>query len=250
MRSLLAALLLLALPRALAAEEIVLGLSQDQVAITATFQGSEIIVFGAVARTEPVPPGTLDVIVAVSGPLLPTVVRTKARRFGIWVNIAASEIDAAPSFYAVATTGPLAEVLTATEDLRYTITLPRVIRSVDTGVDDRDAFNDALVRIRTEEGLYRTLEGAVDLEADTLFRTAIALPANLIEGNYTARIFLTREGRVIDSYTTVIGVQKVGLERWLYNLAHEQAAIYGALSLFIAIAAGWLASAAFAAFRR
>jgi hypothetical protein len=55
---------------------------------------------------------------------------------------------------------------------------------------------------------------------------------------------------VIDTYMTTIPVNKVGLERWLYNLAHEQAFIYGLLSLAIAIGAGWLASAVFTMLRR
>jgi hypothetical protein len=48
----------------------------------------------------------------------------------------------------------------------------------------------------------------------------------------------------------LIDVRKVGLERWLYNLSREQSLVYGLLSLAIAIAAGWLASAAFAMIRR
>ena len=45
----LLALLVLALPAA-AEEEVVLGLSSDRVAITATFDGDDILVFGAVKR--------------------------------------------------------------------------------------------------------------------------------------------------------------------------------------------------------
>ena len=36
-------------------EEVVLGLSQDRVAITANFDGSEILIFGAVKREAPIP---------------------------------------------------------------------------------------------------------------------------------------------------------------------------------------------------
>ena len=42
------AFLLLATP--VSAEEVVLGLSQDEVAITATFDGDDILIFGAVTR--------------------------------------------------------------------------------------------------------------------------------------------------------------------------------------------------------
>ena len=38
-------------------ESVVLGLSQDEIAITTSFDGSEILVFGAVKREVPVPDG-------------------------------------------------------------------------------------------------------------------------------------------------------------------------------------------------
>lgn len=246
------ALLLMALALPARGEEIVLGLSRDQVAITATFDGSDILIFGAVRREAPPPTGAgpLQVIVTVSGPLAPATVRRKERRAGIWVNTEAFEVDAAPSFYAVATTAPLDEVLTATEDLRHGITTPRAIRAVGNLIPGAGTYVSAMVRIREAQDLFRLQEGAVDLEEETLFRTSLALPANLIEGNYTTRIFLTRGGEVVDSYQSVIGVQKVGIERWLYNLAQERAPLYGLMSLALAILAGWAASVAFAGWRR
>ena len=229
-----------------------LGLSQDSVSITASFDGSDILIFGAVSRTapEPVDQGDLGVIIAVSGPDQSVSVFRKSRRFGIWVNTEEVEVDRAPSFYAVATSAPLADVLRDTEDLRNAITIPRAIRSVGADVSDSGAFTEALIRIRAKESLFQVNEGGVDLEQDTLFRTSFRLPANLIEGDYLARIFLTRGGRIIDEHSTVIPVQKVGLERWLYNLAHVQPFLYGLLSLVIAVAAGWAASAGAAALKR
>ncbi|EYD70675.1 TIGR02186 family protein [Limimaricola hongkongensis] len=246
------ALVLLALALPARAEEIVLGLSRDEVAITATFDGSDILIFGAVRREAPPPAeaGPLQVIVTVSGPHAPAIVRRKERRAGIWINTDAFEVDAAPSFYAVATTAPMNEVLSATEDLRHGVSTPRAIRAVGNLIPGAGTYVSALVRIREEAGVYRLQEGAVDLEQETLFRTALSLPANLVEGNYTTRILLTRGGAVVDSYETVIGVQKVGIERWLYNFAQERAALYGLMSLAIAIAAGWGASVAFAGWRR
>ena len=74
----------LALP--VQAEDVVLGLSKDRVAITATFDGSEILVFGAVKRETAIPETPLQVIVTIAGPYKPIVVRRKDKRFGIWVN--------------------------------------------------------------------------------------------------------------------------------------------------------------------
>ena len=242
-------LLLAALPGR--AEEIVLGLSKDEVAITATFDGSDILIFGAIKRDEPAPTESdLGVIVTVAGPYEAVTVRRKERRFGIWVNTESVDIDVAPSFYAVATNRPLEEILTDDEDVATRISTGRAIRSIGPSESGSDNFSDALIRIREESRLYQTLSDGVWVKDNTLFRTLISLPANLTEGDYVAEIYLTRDGEVIDLYTTEIPVKKVGLERWLYNLAHENAVLYGLMSLAIAIAAGWGASAVFSLFRR
>lgn len=244
--TLLTAFLLTLLPAR--AEEVVAGLSQNRVSITATFVGSEILIFGAVKRDTPPPTDEpLEVIVVVEGPSSPVTVRKKDKRFGIWVNTDAMELAAAPSFYAVATSAPLEDTISVLDDLRHLISVERSIRISDSpfNIDDPRNFTEALVRIREKSGLYKLLESTVSLQKETLFDTRIALPANLTEGAYRTRILLTRGGYVSSQYETVINVQKVGLERWIFNLAHEQPLVYGILSLVIAIAAGWGASAVF-----
>jgi len=248
MRFLLIAISLFALPAQAAEEEVVLGLSQDRVAITADFDGSEILIFGAVKRETPIPvTEPLEVIVTVSGPQQPVLVRRKERKFGIWINVDSVLVDSAPTFYAVATSAPFDQVITDTEDLRYRISIERAIRSVGAAMHIRGAqdFADAVVRVRESEELYSVRENTVAVDQQTLFRTAIDMPADLTEGDYTARIFLTRNGKVVSHYETNIDVRKVGLERFLYSMSREQPFWYGLMSLAIAIAAGWGASAAF-----
>lgn len=232
-------------------ERVVAGLSQNRIAITANFVGSEILIFGAVKREAPIPSDRLDVVITVQGPSVPVKVQRKARVFGIWVNRDQVTVDLAPSFYAVATTAPLDQVLSATEDLRNRISIPHAIRSVGapSGIADSQTFTEALIRLRQASGLYVMAEGSVDLSEETLFRTRVALPANLIEGQYAARIFLTRDRKVVDRLETSIVVRKEGLERVLYQLAHREPLIYGLLSLIIAIVAGWAASSVFRYFR-
>jgi uncharacterized protein (TIGR02186 family) len=244
----LALLIAFAVP-ALGQEAIVSGLSQNRVSITADFDGSEILIYGAVKRDTPVPEGKgpLEVIVTVEGPSTPVAVRRKGRVAGIWVNNASVRVDSAPSFYAVATTGPLNHILSDTDNLRYGITIERVIRAIGISgeADKAGEFILALLRVRTNDGRYRILEGKVELTEDTLFRTDIVLPSNLTEGEYKVRLFLLRDKRVVASQERLIGVRKEGLERFIFNLAQEQPLIYGLVSLVLAALAGWGASAAF-----
>jgi uncharacterized protein (TIGR02186 family) len=254
MRALLFVLALCAaaLP-ATAEENIVLGLSKDTVSIDTNFDGSEILIFGAVRRNSPSPDNpSLQVIVTVAGPSEAKTIRRKEKKFGIWVNTDAVEIDSAPSFYAVSTSTILGLSLSDTEDVRHRISIPRAIRSVDApdNIENSGTFTEALIRIKSKSNQYQLNEGTVSVDEQTLFRTSIALPAALIEGDYQTRIFLTRGGKVVAQYETSIDVRKVGMERWLFTLSRERAFLYGLLSLAIAIVAGWGASAIFSVFRR
>jgi uncharacterized protein (TIGR02186 family) len=241
------ALLMLVNTAPVAAEEVVLGMSHDEVAITATFDGSEILVFGAIKRETKISPVPLQLIVAVSGPSKPLLVRRKERKFGIWVNTDTVEVDSAPSFYAIATSAPWDQAVTDTEDLRHKISINRAIRSVGAPmhIENAQSFSDAVMRIRKKSGLYQLRENTVAVDQQTLFRTSIEMPANLTEGNYKTRIFLTRNGQVVSDFETDIDVRKVGLERFLFALSRENPLAYGLMSLAIAIFAGWSASAVF-----
>lgn len=235
------------------AEDVVLGLSQDRVAITTSFDGKEILIFGAVRREEPINRNEpLQVVITVEGPSTPIEVRRKSREYGIWINTDRVNVSAAPAFYAVASTREIGAVISHTEDLRHKISIERAIRSVgaSSSVDDSQNFTDALIRVRRAKGLYRIIEGGVVLDQQTLFRTAIELPAQLVEGDYKTRIFLTRNGRVVSHLQTNINVRKVGLERILYSMSREQPAVYGIMAILVAAVAGWLAQAGFAMLRR
>jgi uncharacterized protein (TIGR02186 family) len=167
------------------------------------------------------------------------------------MNTDTLEVDTAPSFYAVATSSDLSSTINDTEDLRYKVSIPRAIQSVGAPMDVLDAapFSDAVIRIRSNQGLYQLHENKVDIDEQTLFRTSIEMPADISDGDYTARILLTRDGNVIDEFTTTIDVRKVGLERFLFNMSRENPLSYGLMSIAIAIFAGWAASLLFRFFR-
>lgn len=247
MRILILIMTLILVPLALAAETVVADLSQNRISITANFDGSEILIFGAIKREDTIPQDSLlDVIVTVTGPKKMETILRKARRFGIWVNVESERLGHAPSFYSVASTRPVETIITQITDALWKITADAQILSERRGLPAREA----LLRIRTENALYRRADTGVKLSEQTLFNTSVELPSNLVEGEYTTRILLVRDGTVLDDFSTNIEVQKVGIERWLYNLAHNNALIYGLLSLVLAAVSGWGASELFRLLRR
>ncbi len=251
--ALLALILTLASPLG-AQETVVTGISTDNIALTADFSGSDVLIFGAIRRDAPIPAdaGALDIVITLSGPPRTVIVRRKEWRAGLWLNSDGVRVRDTPSYYAIATTAPLDDILSETERLRYDLGFAQAVRRVGAHptITDTEAYTEAVVRLRLEDGLFARREGGVTLTEQTLFQTRFQLPTNLTEGDYAARYFLVRNRTVISSGATTITVQKTGIERWLYNLSREHPLRYGLLSVALALFAGWLAAAIFSLARR
>ena len=217
--------------------------------LAAPLAAQETVVSGDGREKPPPKPGagSPDIVITIKGPPRPVRVRHKERRFGIWVNTDSVRVRQAPSFYAVATTGPLDELLSETERLRYQIGMDQAVRRVagNTEVADASTFTDALIRLRMADGTFQELDGDVAVAEETLFQTRIDMPANLVEGDYAAEFFLVRDRKVISTGASTIRVEKTGLERWLYNMARNTPFLYGLMSVALALAAGWIAAEGF-----
>ncbi|MEX2249249.1 MAG: TIGR02186 family protein [Parvibaculum sp.] len=237
------------------ADQLVTDLSEHQIAIRSNFTGTQILLFGAVeART----PGTRalnrDVVVVVQGPNAPAMVRRKDRVAGIWVNHDSVTYPAAPGYYAIASTRPLE--VTMTPETRQALRIG--IENVDLGTpearaidgtpqvlqpEQENAFWKALIRNRQRERLYANVPGGVTFLGQTLFRATVDIPANVPVGLYTAKVYLFQDGEVIDTISSPLYIDKRGIERFIYRMAHSDPFLYGLLAVLGAAFAGWLASA-------
>ena len=247
------ALIWLAAIPARAAESVVAGLSQHSVSLTTNFSGSQLFVYGAIDLRDGAAQGDAPhhIIVTITGPSAPVEVRKKERAYGIWINGRGVRVDSAPSLYAVATSGPIRQILSYTDELRHRIGLDHVIQLIDPPAwakDEREEYRRAVARIREADGLYSIRPNTVILKSDVLFETRIKLPADLIEGDYAARIFLLREKAVLDVFEETIRVRRAGVGQLIYASAQDYPALYGIVSILVALAAGWLASAFFRTF--
>ena len=255
MRWLVALFLSLTAATAAPASEIVGALSQNRLALTANFAGSEILIFGAIRQelhdlTEGGDQTPYEIAITVEGPREPVAVWRRERVLGIWMNTERVTLGAVPSFYAVATTAPLETILSPEADAEFRISPALAIRpdqaQADPGaVDEVQEFTDALLRIRAREAQYQTLDRFVWVERDILFRSRVSLPANLTEGAYTTRMYLLRDGQVVHQFRTAIFVRKDGLEQLIYQTAQDYPLLYGFLALIVALVAGWGAQAVF-----
>jgi len=231
------------------AQNLVSGLSQDEIQITSSYTGTELIVFGAVEKstedTQIAAPS--DVVVVLRGPDADITVRRKVRIAGVWINKDAMTLYRMPSYYYVASSRPLS-ALTAPETLsRYQIGLKYLQpESLSTHTPAKaEPFRLAAIRARERDGLFEEDQNGVEFLSYSLFRVHVPVPAAVPRGQYTAEVYLFRDGQVIGAQTTPLYIEQTGIERRLFNFAHNDGIIYGFLAVVMAILIGWLSSVLF-----
>jgi len=236
-----AGLLALSLP----VSGLVTDLSNKRIEIRYSFDGAELILFGAVGSSAVDPVNdAFDVVVVVRGPEAAAVVRRKDKVGGIWLNNAELVFPAAPGYYAVAASRALADIAQPTVFASYGIgfdNLPLIARS-ELGLLKPDAeFRTALYRLRESENLYRQELDSVSLVAEGLFRTDVYLPANVPVGEFLVETFVFQEGSLKARNRIRLHVDKEGFERAAYDFAHQFPLLYGLTAVLVALGAGWLA---------
>jgi len=224
---------------------LVTDLSNKRIEIRYSFNGADIILFGAVGRSgiDPVKE-EFDLVVVVRGPEAQTVVRRKERVSGIWINNDNLIFPSAPGYYAVAATKPLAGIASKAAFESYGIGfdyLPLVARTDKGLVSPLPEFREALFRLRSSTGLYRQEQDTVTHVAEGLFRTDVHLPANVPIGEFIVETFLFQDGSLKARNRIKLNVDKEGFERAAYTFAHDYPFWYGLTAVFVALSAGWLA---------
>ena len=229
------------------ANDLVVDLSKTVVPITTSFTGSNLLLFGSFNNDN-----NTDIIVVVRGPFHDGVVRQKKRVLGVWANGDEITFKDVPAYYYMASNRPVEEFLD--DDLAKLRqigidSLDLTVRNVDQVpehiIAKMSEFRAGLIRNKQADGLFGRKLGNVHFKGDSLFRTDLHFPANVPVGEYGVDVFAIRDNKIIGEHTTILAVQKFGLEAGIYDFAHRNALAYGLIAIILASVAGWLASVMF-----
>jgi uncharacterized protein (TIGR02186 family) len=222
--------------------------SQHEIRVRQGFTGTELLLYGAILD----PQGRrarqpYDIVVVLKGPTQPILVREKAKKFGIWVNAQSTAFRSAPSFFAVASSRPIAEIVDNRTAAIYELGLGFLQLSPTGAIDpvEQSRFTKGLVDLRQREGLYREDGDGVTISGGVLYQARIQVPSNVITGRYTAETFAINDGRVIASAIAEVEVEKQGFERFVAAQADQSSFLYGLFAVVLSLLMGWLAGRIF-----
>jgi uncharacterized protein (TIGR02186 family) len=226
--------------------------SQRQIEIAYSFTGAELLLFGAILYPGGrVPSQDADIVVVLRGPSESIIVREKQKLAGlIWVNASNSQFRSAPSFYSVASSKPISQLLDERTAAIYELGLNNLHLSPASGESSevRRRFESGFVDRQKRLDLFAEAAGRVEIREGVLYRARLKIPARVPVGIYTAETFLVKNGRVLAAATRDVEIRKSGLERFVAESARTWPFTYGLTAIFLSLLFGWAAAALFRRF--
>jgi len=222
--------------------------SARSIEIRYSFSGAQLLLFGAILYPGgKVPNRAVDIVVVLKGPVEPIVVREKQKIAGIWMNADQNRFRSAPSYYAVASSRPLRELVDERTAAIFELGMRDLQLSPGAGAlpDKERRFENGLLDLRKRQGLYVEQPAGVEITDGVLYRARIAIPSRVPVGTYTAETFLIDRGKVIAAATRDVEVGKAGFERFVALAARQHAFFYGLASVLLSLGLGWAAAMAF-----
>ncbi|MEO7503826.1 MAG: TIGR02186 family protein [Sphingomicrobium sp.] len=223
-------------------------ISARSVEIRYSFNGAQLLLFGAILYPGgKVPARPADIVVVLKGPVEPIVVREKQKIAGIWMNADSNRFRSAPSFYAVASSRPMRDLVDERTAAIYELGLQDLQLSPGGGAlpDKERRFESGLLDLRRRSGLYAQTDNGVEISQGVLYRARIAIPSQVPVGTYTTETFLIDRGKVVAAATRDVDVGKAGFERSIAIAARQYGFLYGLASVLLSLGLGWAAAMLF-----
>ncbi|MEK6681925.1 MAG: TIGR02186 family protein [Nitrospirota bacterium] len=214
--------------------------SHDRIKIDFFYHGSEVNVSGVSGH------GT-DIVIKLTSPEGHQVLRKKAKVAGLlWMNVGELEFDRTSNLYFLHSTQKINDIVSQDEMDRYVIGYPALKKHIEVAqVKDEDEkarwFNE-FVKFKELSRLYAISFGQIILnQTDSGQNYSIKLnwPYQAPIGEYLVTVYAVKDKKVVEKAEARMIVEQVGIVKTLANMAKNNGALYGAISIVVALIAGF-----------
>ena len=230
-----------------AREPVLSKVLNDDINITASFDGAKIIVYGAI---DPKLYDDSIVIITILGPSLKLKVSQKKKYFGIWlVNANNAHFINAPGYYAIASSNSNFNNVDSPFLRENQIGWKNLKINMHNSIDlknNKDFYRNILKIFYKNRNLLVIEKSSIDILDGTLFRADFDLPGITPTGKYKVNTFLVnKEGELLSAWKNEVKVTKGGIGAYLYDYSKNHSFLYGLFAALGAILLGFTASEVF-----
>ena len=225
--------------------DIVSNIDKKEIELTTRFDGSKILVFGALTDTKNDP----TLIIELVGPEQDITIRKKSKVWGIWVKKDYANFEKIPSFYQINSTNLNSDKRSEIGNRKLEKYFFSKFRNKETATQkklEKKAYFSELLRLKKNINNIRLFETEISVLQKKLFFSTIELPQKIFPGKYKVIISLLNENHeVIKSSEEIVKVSKTGIQKFLSFNAANNSTFYGIFSVMLALFLGFSAAQIF-----
>ena len=189
----------------------------------------------------------VDLVIKLTSPEGHEVLKEKGKVGGVlWMNVATLKLDHISGMYFLHSTKKVEDILSLEEQDKYQIGYPALQRHVNmspvANEEEKTRWFNEFVRFKEDSRVYSTSVGKISVSPQygkDNYYILTEWPYQVPPGNYTVTVYAVKDRKVIETAQSNIVVEQVGLVKSLAGMAKNNGAVYGAVSVFAALAAGF-----------
>jgi uncharacterized protein (TIGR02186 family) len=214
--------------------------NHDRITVDFFYHGNTVSVRGVSD------PGT-DLVVKIASPEGEQVLRQKGKVGGIlWMNVGKLTFEHVPLLYFIQSTKNLTDMLSEEELNKYVLGYPALERHSEvspvSGVAEKERWFDQFVSFKEASKLYTASYGKISTTQkgdEQQYYILLDWPYQAQPGEYTVSVYAVKGNKVVESAETKMRVEQVGIVKSLAGMAKNKAALYGFISIVVALGAGF-----------
>lgn len=189
-----------------------------------------------------------DLIIKITAPEGRQSLRKKGKVGGmLWMNVGNLQFEHMPNLYFVHSTKNIDEILAPGETDSYVIGYPALKKHVEilpaADENEKSKWFDEFVKFKEYSNLYSTSSGKISTMTKAHgrqeYHILLPWPYQAAPGEYTVTVYAVKDKKVVEEADTRVHVEQVGAIKTLAGVAKNKAALYGILSIGIALGAGF-----------
>jgi uncharacterized protein (TIGR02186 family) len=215
--------------------------NHDHITIDFFYHGSSVGVKG-------VSDAGRDLVIKITSPSGHQVMKQKGKVAGVlWMNVGTLKFENTPNMYELFSTKKVDDILTAEERGKHTLGYAALADHVEisplANAADKAQWFGEFVKFKEASNLYKTDFGTIEMKDLPDGRQEYFIqtdwPYQAAPGEYIVSVYAVKDGKVVEQAESHVNVEQVGMVKTLAGMAKDSAALYGFLSIGIALSAGF-----------